>query len=185
MKKTELRKIYLERRENQGDQKDKLDRSILKNFLSGFSFIGKQLIHIYIPIEKFQEINTYLFISEFKERGHRICVPRIRLDRIQSIEINEKSKWVENSWNIKEPKEGKEIKPEDIDVIIVPLLAYDAKGFRVGYGKGFYDRYLSNCRKDILKIGLSYFTPVDHIDDLDNNDIPLDFCVTPEKIYEF
>jgi 5-formyltetrahydrofolate cyclo-ligase len=55
----------------------------------------------------------------------------------------------------------------------------------VGYGKGFYDKFLNECRKDLVKIGLSLFNPVDKISDIQKHDIPMDYCITPEKIYAF
>jgi 5-formyltetrahydrofolate cyclo-ligase len=67
----------------------------------------------------------------------------------------------------------------------MPLLAFDSKGDRVGYGKGYYDRFLAACRKDVLKIGLSYFPPVSSIDDIEIFDKKLDFCITPERVYAF
>jgi 5-formyltetrahydrofolate cyclo-ligase len=60
---------------------------------------------------------------------------------------------------------------------------FDRRGFRVGYGKGFYDKFLSECRADCLKIGLSYFEPIDEISDAQNFDVRLDCCITPKEIF--
>jgi 5-formyltetrahydrofolate cyclo-ligase len=70
-------------------------------------------------------------------------------------------------------------------VVFVPLLAFDKQGNRVGYGKGFYDRFLANCKPETIKIGLSFFEVENEIADVFNNDIELDYCVTPNKIYTF
>ena len=51
--------------------------------------------------------------------------------------------------------------------------------------KGFFDRYLKGCREDCIKIGFSYFEPLDSIDDANEFDVPLDFCITPQRIYVF
>ncbi|MDQ3180555.1 MAG: 5-formyltetrahydrofolate cyclo-ligase, partial [Acidobacteriota bacterium] len=75
------------------------------------------------------------------------------------------------------------IETEKIDIVLVPLLCFDRKGFRVGYGKGFYDRFLKNCRTDCLKIGLSYFAPIKEISDVQDFDVRLDFSITPEEIF--
>jgi len=69
-----------------------------------------------------------------------------------------------------------------IDAVLIPLLAFDNQGFRVGYGGGFYDRFLPACRPEALKVGLSFFDPVDVIEDKDQYDIPMDYCVTPTEI---
>ena len=70
-------------------------------------------------------------------------------------------------------------------MVLVPLLCFDESGHRVGYGKGFYDRFLTKCRPDTQKVGLSYFPPVKEITDADSFDIRLDLCLTPEKVWRF
>ena len=81
----------------------------------------------------------------------------------------------------------KEINIENskIDVVFVPLLCFDKQGHRVGYGKGFYDNFLHDCNTETIKIGLSLFEAEDHIQDIHENDIALDYCITPKKIYQF
>jgi 5-formyltetrahydrofolate cyclo-ligase len=64
-------------------------------------------------------------------------------------------------------------------------LCFDLRGFRVGYGKGFYDRFLKKCRADCKKIGLSFFEPVKEISDIEEFDVALNFAVTPQEIYNF
>ena len=89
-----------------------------------------------------------------------------------------------NRWNVLEPINGIELKPKSIQVVFVPLLAYDCYGDRVGYGKGYYDKFLSKCGEECLKIGLSFFNPEKKIL-TSPKDIRLNFCVTPKKIYNF
>ena len=79
---------------------------------------------------------------------------------------------------------GFEIKPKKLQVVFVPLLAYDFYGNRVGYGKGYYDKFLAKCGEKCLKIGLSFFTPEKKIL-VSPIDIKIDLCVTPKKIYNF
>ena len=95
------------------------------------------------------------------------------------------TKIIENRWGISEPESGIKIAPELLEVVFVPLLSYDKKGNRVGYGKGFYDTFLKNCKRDVVKIGLSFFDPVDHIKGIREEDVQLDYCVTPRKIQSF
>jgi 5-formyltetrahydrofolate cyclo-ligase len=99
--------------------------------------------------------------------------------------VNEETSYEENEYGIAEPVGGEEIHPEDLDAVFVPLLCFDEKGYRVGYGKGFYDRFLSSCREDVIRIGFSYFDPVPSIDDINDFDVPLNLCITPNKLYEF
>ena len=80
---------------------------------------------------------------------------------------------------------GEKIEATDIDLVITPLLAFDKKGYRVGFGKGFYDKLLAQCKHDVIKVGLSFFEAEEKIDDIKQNDIPLDYCITSDTIYSF
>jgi 5-formyltetrahydrofolate cyclo-ligase len=99
--------------------------------------------------------------------------------------LTDNTKIKKNEYNIPEPVYGLEVPVTKIDVVFVPLLAFDLKGNRVGYGKGFYDKFLSECKPETIKIGLSFFEAEELIDDISENDIQLDSCVTPNKIYFF
>ena len=84
------------------------------------------------------------------------------------------------------PVDGISVPVEKIDVVFIPLLAFDQKGHRVGYGKGFYDTFLARCRPRTLKVGLSLFEPeLGNIEDVHEKDIALDYGVTPNKVYTF
>ena len=95
------------------------------------------------------------------------------------------TKITQNKWGIPEPESGISIDPSMLEVVFIPLLSFDKKGNRLGYGKGFYDVFLKNCKKEVLKIGLSFFDPVDRIDGIRDEDIPLDYCISPQKIHSF
>ena len=119
------------------------------------------------------------------------ALPRIReiyeMDAI-NVELNAddiNSPTASNQYGILEPINGTILEPMEIDIVFVPLLAFDENGYRVGYGKGYYDRFLSRCRKDILKIGFSFFEAEPVIEDIDNYDVPLNLCITPLNVYEF
>jgi 5-formyltetrahydrofolate cyclo-ligase len=99
--------------------------------------------------------------------------------------LTDNTKIKKNEYNIPEPISGLPVPTEMIDVVFVPLLAYDKKGNRVGYGKGFYDKFLSLCKPEVVKIGLSFFEPEDLIDDVFENDVKLDYCVTSERVICF
>ena len=104
---------------------------------------------------------------------------------MHALLINEDTVYYTNQYGLTEPKEGIIIAPQEIDLVFVPFLVCDESGYRVGYGKGFYDRYLAQCSEDVIKIGFGYFEPVEKIDDIKSFDIPLDYCITLESVYEF
>lgn len=116
----------------------------------------------------------------------RLCVPRIHsvADRLESFFFEGMHQMAENAWGILQPVTGTPLSSDKIDMVLVPLLAFDQAGQRVGYGKGYYDRFLATCRSDCYKVGLSFFSPVDKII-TSPGDVALDCCITPEKFYRF
>jgi 5-formyltetrahydrofolate cyclo-ligase len=104
---------------------------------------------------------------------------------MQAIGIDEETVYLTNKYGLTEPKNGEIINPKEIDLVIVPMLICDKEGFRVGYGKGFYDKFLSQCSDKVVTIGFNYFEPIDEIENTDEYDIPLCCCITPTEIYEF
>jgi 5-formyltetrahydrofolate cyclo-ligase len=143
----------------------------------------------YWPLEETHEPNTHLFSDylEFLNPDIVVCFPKTNfIDKsIQAVQTDDDTRFRKNQYNIYEPELGDLISPASLDIIFVPLLAFDKKGIRVGYGQGFYDRFLAACRTDCLKIGFSYFEPFDTIDDTHEFDLPLDLCVTPTTVYAF
>ena len=99
--------------------------------------------------------------------------------------INDETEFSLNEFGIKEPNDGNHFIIENLDIIFIPLLAFDIEGHRVGYGKGYYDRFLKLTNNSTLKIGLSFFDPINKILDIDDNDVKLDYCVTPKKVHKF
>ncbi len=190
MIKSELRKIYLAKQKNLSlvERKQKGER-IVENFFTNFDLNKINFLHCFLPIEKFNEINTNLIFQKIWSEFLRIetLVPRVdfQTDKIENLIFAPKTELVKNAWEIFEPTHDATIETERIDLVLIPLLCFDARGFRVGYGKGFYDRFLKNCRADCLKIGLSYFAPVEEILDVREFDVRLNFCVTPERVWQF
>jgi 5-formyltetrahydrofolate cyclo-ligase len=189
MLKTEIRKIYKDKRlQLSSSQKEKLDDLLLIQFQK-LPLPYLQVLLSYWPMAAMNEINTHTITDfiEFRNPGIHIAYPVTDFitHKMTAILTDVDTEFSENMYRITEPIATEKISPELIDIVLVPLLAFDTRGYRVGYGKGFYDRFLSDCKKDVIKIGLSYFEPVNTIEDTDANDIKLDHCITPDKIYDF
>jgi len=189
MKKNELRKIYKEKRKTISvDEMDKLNDLILINFQKiRLPFIN--CVHTYLASLKLAEADTAKIIRflQFQIPHLKVAIPKIdvRTASMRHFHFNQTSELINNAFGIDEPKTGDQIKEDEIDLILVPLLAFDKKGFRVGYGKGFYDKFLFQCRLDAIKVGLSFFEPVDEITDINQFDIALNYCVTPQELFVF
>jgi len=142
--------------------------------------------HIFLPIQEKQEIDTEGIISILLGLDKNVIIPKIVSNcELEHYLLTDNTKFTTNNLNIPEPVDGITISPEQIDVVFIPLLTFDTFGNRIGYGKGYYDRFLDECKENVLKIGLSFFEAEDKIDDILPTDIPLDFCVTPNKTYTF
>ena len=134
-----------------------------------------------------KEVNTdyILNILAGKDKNIVLSKSNFKTGLITNYLLTDNTKIIKNSWNIPEPVDGIEIKNNKIEVIFVPLLAFDKQGHRVGYGKGFYDTFLKSCNPKTIKIGLSFFEAEPKIENITEYDIPLDYCVTPDKFYSF
>jgi len=123
----------------------------------------------------------------FMSPGMMEVMPRIHHSNgdMDAVIFEEGQTLILNPFGIAEPAGGEVVDPEEIDLIFIPMLAFDQQGYRVGYGKGYYDRFLSRCRRDCLKVGLSFFEPIEMIEDVHAGDVRLDLCITPEQVYQW
>ena len=141
--------------------------------------------HVFMGVENLKEINTNHIISVLQGRDKNIIIPKVISNtRLAHYLLTDATKLKINRWNVLEPLNGIEVEEKKIQVVFIPLLAYDFFGNRLGYGKGYYDRFLAKCDEKCLKIGLSFFTPEKKIP-TSSLDIKLDYCVTPKKSYKF
>ncbi len=189
MTKQQLRIIFKEKRKSLTLQEiGKFNDLIFNNFKKlELPFIN--CVHTYLASLKLCEPDTARIIRhlQLKNPFLKIGVPKIdiRSGILMNYYFDKGVEMIQNTFGIEEPKKGDLIPETEIDLILIPMLAFDKKGNRVGFGKGYYDKFLSHCKPAALKIGLSFFEPVDKIEDIITVDIPLDFCVTPKKNYLF
>ena len=147
----------------------------------------KLYYHLFLTIEEQKEINTEYMLQILAGKDKEIVISKCEFATLGMTHflLTDNTKIKKNSYNVPEPVDGLEVPDAKIDLVFVPLLAYDKQGNRVGYGKGFYDNFLSKCKPETIKIGLSFFPPEEKIEDVSANDVKLDFCVTPDGIFKF
>lgn len=142
--------------------------------------------HLFLPIAEHKEVDTSFLLSVLQGRDKNVVLPKVNNENeLIHFLLTDNTRLHKNKWNIPEPIDGIEIKPSQLDVIFIPLLAFDFKGNRIGYGKGFYDRFLAQCRPESKKIGLSLFEAESKEFEVEATDVPLDYCITPNQIYSF
>ncbi|WP_343488203.1 5-formyltetrahydrofolate cyclo-ligase [Allomuricauda sp. d1] len=186
MLKHELRTTYKEKRKLLSPFFISKNSIAIANQLLNLHIWSASYYHIFLTIAKSKEVDTEPIITLLQARDKDIVLSKVvGKQSLKNYLLTDGTILKKNKWQIPEPVDGIEVPEHKIDIVFVPLLAFDKKGQRVGYGKGFYDTFLRKCRADVLKIGLSFFEAEEHIEDVEENDVPLNYCVTPKKIYEF
>ena len=164
------------------------DKSLaIANQLLRMNIWDKLYYHLFLTIEEQKEINSESILQILAGKDKEIVISKCNFATLGMTHflLTDNTKIKKNRYNIPEPVDGLEVPDAKIDVVFVPLLAYDKQGNRVGYGKGFYDNFLSKCKPETIKIGVSFFPPEEKIEDVSTNDVKLDFCVTPEEVFRF
>ncbi|MEZ5346552.1 MAG: 5-formyltetrahydrofolate cyclo-ligase [Pyrinomonadaceae bacterium] len=190
MKKSKLRKIFL-KKQSELSETERRDRSlqITGSVFAQFPLEIVRYLHLFLSIAEKGEIDTSAIISKLwrEHPSIKTVVPRVNFEKdvLEHLEFDRNTTLQTSSWGIAEPVGNKLIEEKKIDMVLVPMLCFDERGYRVGHGKGYYDKFLSKCREDVLKIGLSFFPPVERIEDIWEEDVKLDHCVTPGKVWHF
>ena len=189
MLKKEARKVYNQKRiDISYSDRLKWDDLILITFQT-IEMPFLDAVFSFYPMEDRNEVNVFILTDylHFRNPNLQICYPKMAIQEpnMEAIACKADTVFEANEIGILEPLETEIIDPQDIDLVIVPMLVCDVKGNRVGYGKGYYDRYLSRCRDNCIKVGVSYFEPIDSVEDANGFDVPLNFCITPQKAYVF
>ena len=166
------------------NQVKELNTRIFKNLLE-LNIWEKSCYHLYLSNEINNEAETGEIINLLFKKHKRVFVPKIQGSNLMNIEIDNNTNYSLNYLGIKEPLSSNQKDTNLLEVIFVPLLVFDKLGHRVGYGGGYYDKFLGNIKDDILKIGLSLFEPIDKIQDIEKYDISLDYTITPKRVYDF
>ena len=190
MTKTELRKFYLNERLSISDQDlAQLNWDICDNFFSQIDLRQIKVIHSFITMENTKEPDTWMIINRLQKNfaGIRISIPKINIESlsIENFYYENPEQLKVNSWGIREPQYGEPTPTAEIDIVLVPMLIADQFGHRVGYGKGFYDKFLATCKGSCIPVGLCFYEPVLRIDDINEWDMPLKYCVTPRQVHRF
>ncbi|WP_299006564.1 5-formyltetrahydrofolate cyclo-ligase [uncultured Tenacibaculum sp.] len=182
MLKSELRKLYKQKRNALTEvEKKQLQESIYQQVFD-LQTDTINTIHLFLSMRKFNEIDTKPIIVFFRDKEIRVIVSRCNFedDTLSHFYFEKDTKLELNKFGVPEPINAEEANVKDIDLVFVPMLISDEQNYRVGYGKGFYDRFLSECREDTRTIGLNFFPPIKKIEGTHKFDVPLDFVIYPK-----
>jgi 5-formyltetrahydrofolate cyclo-ligase len=187
MTKNELRSQYKALRKNLSEAEIEEKSLAIANGVLALDIWDKTYFHVFLPIEEQKEVNTEFLLHLLSGKDKEIVISKSDFStrKMTHFLLTDNTKIKKNEYNIPEPVDGIEVPSSKIQVVFVPLLAFDTLGNRVGYGKGFYDQFLSECQPETIKIGLSFFEAENSIIDIFEKDVRLDFCITPKKCYRF
>jgi 5-formyltetrahydrofolate cyclo-ligase len=189
MTKAEARKMYVGKRRQLCVRELNTFQAMLLIRFQELNMGYFHLIHSYLPMFDKNEPDPTPLVEwlKFRDPGLHVTYSRINPADFSMTHFlhDENTGFEKNVYGILEPVDGVHIDASEIEMAFVPLLAFDLFGNRVGFGKGYYDRFLDRCSERIVKVGLSFFSPVDSIEDVSFFDKKLDFCITPDRVYAF
>ncbi|MCL6461870.1 MAG: 5-formyltetrahydrofolate cyclo-ligase [Flavobacterium micromati] len=187
MKKSEIRSKYKALRKQLSENDIEEMSLAVANKLITLPVWEKTYFHIFLPITEHNEVNTEFILHLLSGKDKEIIISKSDFEtrNMTHFLLTDSTKIKKNEYNIPEPVNGIEVPSNKIEVVFIPLLAFDKNGHRVGYGKGFYDKFLSECKSETIKIGLSFFEAEELIEDAFESDVKLDYCVTPNEVYIF
>ena len=185
-KKEELRKKYLQERSEIPQNKiSSWSQKINKQFLKLPQLETAKKVMAYASMRK--EIETFDLMEELLDQGYLLYLPYTIKDQIDlgTAQINDlDSELKEGVYGVQEPVariRGEEV-PEDLDVIVVPGACFTPEGYRIGYGGGYYDSFLSKHADGALKVGFCYDRFIVDSIPVEDHDVPVDLIITEKEV---
>ncbi|MGL6187384.1 MAG: 5-formyltetrahydrofolate cyclo-ligase [Clostridium chrysemydis] len=181
--KRNIRKSIIAKRDLKKEENSLKDSKIFKNLISLNSYKRAKKIFIYIGFGS--EINTKSLIKIMLKEGKEVFVPKVLEEEMIALKITSLNNLIESKFKILEPVgEKSDIDGEEFDLIIMPGVAFDRSGNRIGYGKGYYDKYLKDIKSDIKKIALAYELQLIEEIETEEHDLKVDSIITENEIID-
>jgi 5-formyltetrahydrofolate cyclo-ligase len=187
MNKDEIRTIYKQKRHQLSDLLIEEKSIAIANQSLKLPVWDKTYFHLFLSIKQQKEVDTDLLLHVLQGKDKQVVVSKsdFKTYGLKHYLLTDSTALKVNRFGIPEPQEGLEVPVEKIEVVFVPLLAFDVAGQRIGYGQGFYDRFLKQCSEKTVCIGLSFFKPLEKKLQAEKHDIPLNYVLTPDEVYDF
>ena len=186
-KKQAIRRQAHENRKNQ-ENKDEVSREIVDRFLALQEYAAAGTVMFYVDVR--DEVRTRHSLPDALASGKRIVIPYCVDGELELFWLESMDELDVGMYKILEPKESlrtvasKNLRPEDLDLIMVPGVAFDRNGGRTGHGKGYYDKLLQHARADTPLVALSFECQLFEEIPCEEHDIYMDKVVTETTVYE-
>ena len=186
--KQELRSAYRQLRKKLSSEQVKLKSKEICRQVETWLAENPNLdhFHMFFPIDRFNEVNTFYIKELLESKDKTIYTSQVLKEELgmETLKLPKDAAFFLDEWGIPVPQESIMVSPGKLQVVFVPLLAYDINGNRVGFGKGYYDSFLAKLSPEVIKVGLSFFEPESQIIP-EEHDVRLTMCITPEKVLFF
>jgi 5-formyltetrahydrofolate cyclo-ligase len=185
--KKEWRAHYMEqRRALSEEERVQKSQSIAEHYFKLFQTERPEVVHLFLSIAVKAEVDTRFILQKINQEYPQVktVTSVIAEDQVSllTIEVRMDTPLALNSWGIPEPTTRILFPEKEIQEVLTPLLAMDAAGYRLGYGKGFYDRFFAACSPSVKRTGINFFPMVTHDLPKDEWDVPLHRLVSSEGI---
>lgn len=188
MEKEAFRSKYRDKRMNLSLEERRIFSELISNSCLKYLENNRSIqhVHLFLPIKRFFEVDTFPLLYALQEKGFKVYTSKVnpKTQLLETIDISETKLFKEDKWGIPFPIDASLTTREQIQLLFMPLLAFDQRGYRLGYGKGYYDKYLAGFSQTVTKVGLSFFEPEPFLPE-EPHDIPLNFCITPKYFFTF
>lgn len=185
MSKRSIRARFLaERRSLSQPRRDKLSRQIQQRFLDSELYAEARLLALYSAVHN--EVLTDMAGRHALDAGKRVAFPRVVGEHLEFVEIASLDDLAAGVYAVPEPVSGNRVPVAALDLVVVPGVVFDQTGHRLGYGRGYYDKALEECRQDCQKVGFAYdFQVVDSLPIMEEHDRTLSVLMTEQRQLNF
>lgn len=188
MTKDEIRILFREKRKRLSEEEISHFSTQIRQRIHDFLKERKHLnhIHLFLPILKLKEVNIFPLIEDLLQEGYVLYTSILdtKSGVLETVHVTDTQDLTYDVWGIPIPRQKLMVPTNQIQMVLIPLIACDKRGNRIGYGKGYYDGFLSTLHSDVLKVGVNFFNPIDQIE-AEWHDIPLNVCITPSEVFLF
>lgn len=183
-----IRQEFMARRMALSDAEwQRRSQAVAQHVITAFDWQGPEVAHLFIPLLDRRELDTWHLIRSLWTKNITVVVPvsDFQTKTMRSARLQPNTPLTKKKYGLLEPTAPEWIADEEITWVGVPLLAISKQGHRLGYGGGFYDRFLATLAPTVRSLGLSLETPVKELPGVENHDIPVQGCVNPEGLVWF